>query len=191
LLVTPVVAADTPIECTATATDKAGNTTATKTTITSRVSQATLVVPEGLQALQGGQIGLLQATNLPLDASYTATLGSTPITLKRSAAGVLAYGLPTTAPTGKQTLTVKIGARTFAYEIDVAAAPTVSDPKASVLRAFTDSRARIDALLGTASSAERTYFQAQRDALTAAINGIDGFTAAELTQTATVLRMAR
>lgn len=188
LLVTPVVAADTPIECTATATDKAGNTTATKTTITTRVSQSTLVVPEGLQALQGGQIGLLQATNLPLDASYAATLGSTPITLKRSAAGVLAYGLPTDAPTGKQTLTVKIGARTFAYEIDVAAAPTVADPKAAVLRAFTDARAGFVSLITAATGAERTYLEGKRDELTRAIDGINGFTATELAQTAVILR---
>lgn len=188
LLVTPVVAVDSMIECTATATDKAGNATTTKTTITTRVSQSTLVVPEGLQVLQGGQIGLLQATNLPLDVSYTATLGANPIMLKRSAAGVLAFGLPTTAPTGKQTLTVKIGARTFAYEIDVAAAPTVADPKAAVLRAFTEVRAEFAPLIAAATGAERTFMEARREALTQAINGIDGLTATELAQTVAVLR---
>lgn len=188
LLVTPVVAADTPIECTATATDKAGNTTATKTIITARVSLATLVVPDGLQQLQAGQIGLLQATNLPLNAEYAATLGTAAITLKRSAAGVLAFGLPINAPTGRQTLMVKIGSRTFQYEIDVAAAPTLPDSKSAVLRAFSDARAGLVPLISAASGAERSYLEAKRDELSRAIDGIDSFTLAELTQTAVILR---
>lgn len=176
MLVTPVVTTDTPIACTATAAEVTKSVT-----INVRVTTATLAVPEGQSTLAAGQVGLLQATNLPLTAeSYAATLDGAPVTLQRVGGTALAIPVPVDTTSGTKRLQVVVGNRTFVYSVAVTATPTITDPRGVVETALNDARARTDAIIAGSPAAERDAWIERRSQIDAALGALSRASAAEL-----------
>ena len=192
LLQTAVVAADTTIACTATATDKAGNRGTGSVTIQVKASVAKLEAGSSLTNIRQGQFGVLLATDLPLSAtSYQGTLNGKPLTLNRGSASALTFMVPADLAPGTYPLTVPVGTRTFNFSVTVAAAPTIADPKGVVRDALTKAKASLDSFIagqGSAmTSAQRSQFDGYSTALTQSLAKIDTLSATELATLATIL----
>lgn len=194
MLVTAPVTAATSIKCTATATDKAGNTGTGEATIQIRATTASLTVGDGNTTLSQGKLAVLYAENLPLSAAtYTGTIGGKPVTLVRTDDGKsLAFATPDGLATGAQTLNVTIGTRTYNLTFQVAAAAAIANPRTVVLDYLTKNRNDAQAFL-TANGA--TFTTAVRDDMTAqiakmqsAIDAIDSASAADLLSMATYIQ---
>lgn len=186
MLVTAPVTATTSIKCTATATDKAGNTGRAEATIEVRTTTASLTVAAETAALTQGKLGVLFAENLPLTAAtYTGTIGGKSVTLVRTDDGKsLAFATPDGLATGTQTLIVTIGTRTYNINFDVTAAAAIANPRSVVLDYLTKNRNDAQAFLAangaTFSTAIKDDMTAQIAKMQSAIDAIDGASAADL-----------
>jgi len=129
LLSLPIVAAETTIECTASATDSGGNTTTVKHTVKVTPATAHLNAYMGTtEAVAAGGVGILFADNVTLDQpEYQGTLNGRTIQLHRANGNQLLYALPLDMPAGTGNLTVKVGNRNFSTQVAVGAAITVED----------------------------------------------------------------
>jgi hypothetical protein len=193
LLVTTPVTADTVIRCTATATDKAGNTGTTAVNITVKKTVATLGLAEGSGTFAAGQYGLLTAGNLPLtEASYQGKLDGAAITLSRNGAGFLVFGVPTDLAAGAHAIVVTIGSRTYSVAITSTAAPSIADPKTAVRTALTASKNSIDALIASSGASMtatvRAQFASYSTQLGQGIAQIDTMSASDLSKLAISLQ---
>ncbi len=190
-LTAPEVDVDTTIECTAIATDAAGNQGSATTSITVRPAAA-LALPESETSLQGGQLGLLFASNLTLDQdTYQGELDGESITLLRHGADTLLFSVPTYFSTGEKTLNVTIGERTFTHTVNVTAAPMIDDPLAVVTEVFQDAKVNIQQILvdeaSTLSPEQTAALQGYLSDLDDGVSALSTMTSAELQALAVLL----
>lgn len=192
-LTVPQVDATQSIECTATATDAAGNQGTGSFTLQVSPLVASLEAWPGMATLKPGQFGVLVASNLPLeDAEYEATLDGQPVTLYRTDdGGHLAFAMPLDASTGAHDLSVQVGSRSYTRTFEVVAAPEIADPKATVVDYLTARRDDLAAFLasdgatiGAAASERIAGYIATIDAGLAAV---EQSTSAELADAAAYL----
>lgn len=180
MLVVPLVTAATTITCTATAVDKAGNTGTGTVTIAVRPSTASLTVAGGTTTITQSKLVVLLADNLSLtEASYTGTVGGKSVSLVRGDDGKsLIFATPEGLSAGAQTLTVKIGARSFDFPLTAIAAPSVSNPRGVVLAYLTknrdDARAFLTSNAAGLNATARDDITAQVNRIQTAIDAIGG-----------------
>lgn len=191
LLVTSAVAADTSVTCTATATDRAGNTGRATTTVIVKATIARLSLATAATLAQG-EFGALTAENLPLTAtSYAGSLGGRPVTFYRGAAGALNYVVPTDLSPGTHRLEVTIGTRRYNYPLTIGAAPGISDPHAVAAMTLNNAVRTLDAFVAREMTqmtvSQRAIFQGYREQLTAASAQVASMSAADAAQLATLL----
>lgn len=194
LLVTAPVAANSSIRCTATATDKAGNTGTGSATIEVRTTTASLTVAGEATTLTQGKLAVLFAENLPLTAAtYNGTIGGKAVVLARTEDGKsLAFATPEGVPAGAQTLNVTIGTRTYNFTFQVAAPAAVASPRGVVLdyltRNLTDTQAFLTANGATLNATAKDDLTAQIARMQTAIASIDTASAADLLAMATYIQ---
>jgi hypothetical protein len=140
ILTTAPVTAEARITCRASATDTAGNAGSGTLAVTVQPTVATLKVGEGYSALNGGQVGILLADNLPLaQATYQGTIDGRAVTLTRGLSNLLLYTVPAEVVAGNRQLTLTVGNRTYSFALTIHDTPTVVDAAATV-RGFLQSQ---------------------------------------------------
>lgn len=191
-LTAPVVDTAQAITCTASARDAAGNPGQASVSIQVLPRTAALEVDPNRATLQAGQLGLLNASGLPLERStYAATLGGRPVTLYRTDDGAsLVYEIPPDLAAGPQTLQVAVGTRAFSLTVPVTAAPEIADPRGFLRDALTrlgaDAEQLLAAQTGTIGAAGVERLTGARQTLADGLARLDTFGDAELRQLATV-----
>ena len=178
MLIAPLVTSATNITCTATAVDKAGNTGTGTVTIAVRPSTAKLTIAGGATTITESKLVVLLADELALnEASYTGTIGGKNVSLVRGDDGKsLIFATPEGLSVGTQTLTVKIGTRSFDFPLTATAAPIASDPRGIVLAYLTksrdDARAFLTANAASLNATARDDITTKVSNIETAINGI-------------------
>lgn len=187
----PQVTTSTTVTCTVSATDAAGNRGSATASITV-VPAAALELPESETTLQGGQFGVLFASNLTLDQdTYEGELDGEAITLVRQGSDTLLFVVPTYFSAGEKTLSVKIGERTFTHAVNVTAAPVIDDPLAVVRDVFEDAKTSLQQVLvdedATLSAEHKATLQGLLDDLDDGVSALSTMSAADLQALAVVL----
>lgn len=191
ILTAPEVDVETTIFCTVMASDSAGNQSTRDIAITVRPA-GVLALPEGETSLQGGQFGLLFASNLTLDQeTYQGELDGEAITLVRHGTDTLLFGVPTYFSAGEKTVSVTIAGRTFTQTVNVTAAPVIDDPLSVVTDVFQDAKATIEQLLAdeaaTLTPEQTATLQGILDDIDEGVNSLSTMTPADLQGLAVVL----
>ncbi|MEZ0496472.1 Ig-like domain-containing protein [Sphingomonas sp. IW22] len=190
ILQTQAVTAPTTIQCSAVATDKAGNRGTAQVVVNVQPANASLVLTEGQTGVAAGGVAVLTANDIPLsDDAYQATIGGQPVTVVRSAANQLAFIVPT-GLSGAQTLAVTIGGRTFNQAVTVGAAPAVADPRGVVANAYNVAIDNISRQISAGSgysAAEINLLTTQRSQLQQALANLGNVPNAEVEALAAIL----
>ena len=191
LLSLPVVTAQTAVECTASATDSAGNTTTVKQTITVTPATAHLNAYMGTsEAIPAGGVGILFAENVALDQpEYQGTLNGRTIRLYRANGNELVYALPLDMPAGTGTLAVRVGNRNFTTQVAVGAAIAVEDYRDRVAGFLRSARQGVVTALATPglSAMEREQLEGSLPQLDTALATMPNASDAEISQFASRL----
>lgn len=185
MLATPVVATDTTITCTGTATDAAGNVGTGSFTIQVKATVSTVALGEGQASLSQGQAGLLVASNLPLtETSYQGMLNGRTVNLYRAGTTGLSFLVPSDLAPGAYRLSVAIGTRTYSFPLTVAAVAGAANPKSVVSQTLIKARTNIDDFLSANGASmtgeQRGQYLAYRQIIVNAITNIDAISQAEL-----------
>lgn len=176
-LVLPNVTADTTIQCTATATDAAGNTGTGTLSLNVKPSTARVTLSSASQAVTAGGSGLLLIENLPLtQETYDGTIGGRAIKLARASGNQLIFSAPLDLAPGTQRLRFNVGTRAYEFDVSVGAAIAVANPRGSISSLLSTSRSQLAARLGGSglSATERTALQEAVAKIDAAIAGMGG-----------------
>jgi hypothetical protein len=173
-LVLPEVNADTPIQCTATATDAAGNTGTGTLALTNKPTNVRAALFTGSEAVSAGGSGMVLVDNLALtQESYDATIGGRAVKIARVDGAALLFTAPLDLEPGTHPLRFSIGGRNYAFDLTIGAAVTVADPRGAITSMMRDGKDRLTARLG-----ENGLTAADRGTLTDAIAKIDQSVAA-------------
>lgn len=186
LLSLPIVSADTNVECTASATDSAGNTTTVKHTVKVTPATAHINAYTGTtEAVAAGGVGILFAENVTLDqAEYQGTLNGRTIQLHRTNGNQLLYALPLDMPAGAGNLTVTVGNRNFSTPVTVGAAIAVADYRDRVAGFLQSAREGVVTALAAPGVAgpERERLETSRSQLDTALATMGSASDAEISQ---------
>jgi hypothetical protein len=190
LLATTAVTADATIKCTATATDKSGNTGTGNLSIVVKPRTTSLTAVAGSTQVTAGGFGLLIANNLPLgEASYEGTFNGRTVKLLRTAGNELLFVMPLDMPAGGGKLNATIAGHSYSIDVTVGAAITVGDPRGEVRSILLNAKTALnDALaLPGLSAADRTKFQAQLPKIDEAIVALPLVSDADMAKFASIL----
>ncbi|MDK2768449.1 MAG: cadherin-like domain-containing protein [Sphingomonas sp.] len=187
LLTTQASTAAGTIRCTATARDAAGNAGSATVSIAVTVPTARLSLGVSSTTLQPLEWGVVLTDNLTLAAtSYTGELGGKPVTLYRSPDGKgLAFVTPEGIAPGANRLQATINGKIYSFDVQMAAGPTISDPRTVVSNYFAAQRAELSSLL-----ADPTIASTVKTQLTRARNDLDAGIAALATASVEEVRQA-
>jgi hypothetical protein len=168
-LVLPDVTADTAIQCTATATDAAGNTGTGTLALTIKPSNARAALFTGSEAVSAGGSGMVLVDNLALtQESYDATIGGRAVKIARVDGNALMFTAPLDLEPGTHPLRFTIGSRNYAFDLTIGTAVNVADPRAAIMGMMRDARDRLTARLD-----DNGLTAADRGTVTDAIGKID------------------